>query len=300
MMWPQCASTASMTCLTRAKCHRKNKIDVSIDGRWTQGGHSSQCNVSDGGRIRARIALQQAPLSPNGQTTDLFRQRLPVPSCGHHGGRLPKPVQFCAAWEGVHRSLAQCTCAMGGHHPQPGPVMPFGENVVLVPRQQQSQMVPMIGSPIQVLNQDQQLHRMRFEIQWLTSNVWDLVESSVKSLSPGSVARRLWQWLLLPTEAADQIPELTSIQSLAENAPVFDGECLPRASFVQSWRVFGSPCPCCFEWLYPTSIYLILMNHMFFHVFSTISFGNLHKSKGFFSGVKSQKTHPEVAAFLAG
>ena len=69
------------------------------------------------------------------------------------------------------------------------------------------------GTPVQVLRQDQQFHRMRFENLWLTSTVWDLVESSVRSSSPGSVARRLWQWLLLPTEAADQIQELTFLQS---------------------------------------------------------------------------------------
>ena len=106
---------------------------------------------------------------------------------------------------------------MGGHHPQPGPVMPFGENpVLLVPRQQQRQMpqmVPMIGSPVQVLNQDQQFQQMRSENQWLSSAAWDLVESRVKSLSPGSVARNLWQWQLLPTKAAEQIHLLTSIQS---------------------------------------------------------------------------------------
>ena len=103
---------------------------------------------------------------------------------------------------------------MGGH--RPGPVMPFGKNpVLLVPRQQQSQrqMPQMIGSPVQVLNQDQQFQQMRSENQWLSSTAWDLVESRVKSLSPGSVARNLWQWQLLPTKAADQIHELTSIQS---------------------------------------------------------------------------------------
>ena len=170
-----------------------------------------------------------------------------APRCNNNMFQQPQPQQQ------QHILAASNVVAMRfgmGNNPQTRQVMPFGMNaVMLVPGPQQRQvipqpqmqsqvipqpqmqqgqvipqpqmqmvpirqMVPMVsGNPVPILNKDEQFQQMRSENQWLTSTVWDLVESSVKSLSPGSVARKLWQWPLLPTAAADQIQELTDLQS---------------------------------------------------------------------------------------